>query len=87
MSTDIANLVCKNLDTTLDILACRYNLSYTRYVDDITFSGNSIPKELQEKIKNIIYRMGFILNKNKESLCGPHKAHIVTGLSVTSPPT
>lgn len=35
----ITNMVCDDLDDKLNKLACRYNLNYSRYADDITFSS------------------------------------------------
>ena len=39
-SPTITNLVCEILDRRLAGLAKRFELTYTRYADDITFSGN-----------------------------------------------
>lgn len=37
----LANAVCGKLDRKLLGLAKRFNLNYSRYADDITFSGNT----------------------------------------------
>lgn len=82
MSTDIANLVCRNIDIRLDCLAKKYKLSYTRYCDDIYFSGKHISDSFIEMVKNIIAQSPFTLNSDKEFLRGKHQPQIVTGLSV-----
>jgi RNA-directed DNA polymerase len=81
-STDIANLVCRNLDQRLMGLSAKYGNDYSRFVDDLTFSAQLIPYSFINKVKEIISKNGFKLNLEKESLCGRHQPQIVTGLSV-----
>lgn len=82
MSNDIANLVCRSLDNRLYGLSVQYGIDYTRYCDDLSFSGDCIPKSFIKKIKKIVSQCGFRLNVNKEFLLGKHQAQIVTGISV-----
>lgn len=82
MSTDIANLLCRKTDRRINGLASAFDIYYTRYVDDLTFSGKNIPDFFKNKVKKIIQQGGFILHPEKESLCGAHQPQIVTGLSV-----
>ena len=70
----VSNLIAKILDIHLLKLAKKYNLTYTRYADDLTFSynGKHFPEaisffqndkwEIGEELKSIITRSGFILN-------------------------
>lgn len=37
----LANLVCHHLDARLDGLATQFGVTYTRYADDLTFSGDA----------------------------------------------
>ena len=37
----LSNIICERLDRKLHKLAKAYGLRYTRYADDITFSGNA----------------------------------------------
>ncbi len=52
----LANLYCYNLDNELIYLSNKYNLTFTRYSDDITFSSdnNNFPKieELEQIFSN-----------------------------------
>lgn len=41
----ISNLVCVGLDRDLEVLARKYGYAYTRYADDLTFSGDVHPEE------------------------------------------
>lgn len=82
MSTDIANIVCRKLDMRLENLGSCYEIEYTRYCDDLNFSGHLIPLSFRKKVNGIIGQCSFSLNPNKESLCGRHEAQLVTGLTV-----
>lgn len=78
----LANIVCLDLDDKLSKLAKSYNCTYTRYADDMTFSGkSSLPKI--EEIKAILKEEEFILSERKFRITKPGQAHYVTGLSVT----
>jgi RNA-directed DNA polymerase len=54
MSTDIANLVMRRTDRRLRKLAKKFNINYTRFVDDISFSGKDIPTRFVIIAKEII---------------------------------
>jgi RNA-directed DNA polymerase len=82
MSSDIAILVCKKLGKRLEGLAKKYNIKYSHYIDDISFSGSIIPVSFKTKVKEIIAQHGFKLNSDKELICSRNKPQIVTGLSV-----
>ena len=79
-STDIANLVFRKTDYRLDGLASKHGLAKSRYVDDISFSGDIISQSELTLIKSIIRDSGFKLNDEKEELKGRHERQIVTGL-------
>ena len=82
-SMDIANLVCRDLDPWVRNLANSFGLEYTRYVDDITFSGKKIPERFVNKFKSIIRSKRWLsLNRKKETLKGRNQAQTVTGLNV-----
>lgn len=88
----ISNLIGGILDNRLNQLSKKYNCTYSRYVDDLTFSTNmnTFPMELfdQEKdmiglkLKKIIKDSWFELNKNKTRLTLRDNRQEVTGLTV-----
>lgn len=80
-STDIANLVFRKTDYRLDGFAAKNGLDNTRYVDDISISGEKIPDLQLNQVKSIIKESGFKSNDEKESLKGRNESQIVTGLS------
>lgn len=80
----LSNIILKDLDKRLLKLAEKYHLIYTRYVDDITFSGNHIPYGLDRLVSYIMEEEGFSSNENKTRLIRGNKKKIVTGISVNN---
>ena len=62
-SAYISNLVMKEFDEELGFWCDLRNISYTRYSDDMTFSGNFSPSELIIKVRKMLYKLGLQLNK------------------------
>lgn len=61
----ISNIVARHLDVRLNNLAKRYNAEYSRYADDITFSGNSNVKNMIPVVTQIIQEEHFCVNEDK----------------------
>jgi RNA-directed DNA polymerase len=80
----LANIISKRMDTRLFSLARKFGYSYTRYADDITFSGDDIPWKFNEYIKDIVNNEGFQINKDKTKLMKGNSKKIITGISITS---
>lgn len=82
----ISNIVSYKLDYRLLNLAKKKNLTYTRYADDITFSGSSniINKKLYFCIKKIIEDEGFEVNDKKVHFSSKSFRQEVTGLIVNN---
>lgn len=78
----IANLVCRRLDDDLLELAARWGATYTRYVDDIIFSGDTVPSETD--VRTAFARYGFNLRDGHCRVMRRGRAQFVTGLSVTA---
>lgn len=82
----LANLVCVMLDAKLQCIASEYGLSYTRYADDMTFSGHFEGKKtaliFMREISNTVINYGFSINSQKSSIAKDGGRKIVTGLSV-----
>lgn len=85
----IANLVMKHFDEKLGKWCNERGINYTRYCDDMTFSGS---KELIKnshlvgKVKHILYRMGFTLNEKKTVFVTSSQQQKVTGIVVNEKP-
>ncbi|MBF2707442.1 reverse transcriptase family protein [Flavobacterium soyangense] len=84
-SPKLSNLVAFKLDKRLYGLALKSKLNYSRYADDITFSGNL---DTLKKIKSIIYKIineeRFFVNHSKTKLLIRGNPFFVTGLSVNN---
>lgn len=80
----LSNILLINLDNRLDKLAEKNKLNYTRYADDLTFSGQYISHKIIHIISNIVTDYGLCINKEKTRLYTKKGQRIVTGLSVTN---
>lgn len=84
-SPALSNIVAISLDKKMEALARNHGLTYTRYADDLTFSGDSLSKDLLLlSIKQIVEEEGFVLNEKKTRFLSAHKRKIITGVSVSS---
>ena len=78
----LSNIVCLKLDKRLSRLAKSYHAEYSRYADDITFSGNAGIKAILPVAEKILNEEGYLLNKNKTRIAYKHQRQEVTGLLV-----
>lgn len=82
----LANLVCASIDSDLQGIAQRKGLVYTRYADDMTFSGHfedrSVAASHCAEVASIISKNGFSINSQKTNIAKNGGRKIVTGLSV-----
>lgn len=78
----ISNLVLLKLDKRLSSLAEKLQCSYTRYADDITFSGNKNRSSIINLVQSIIEDEGFTINKDKLRYEYWYQKQEVTGLVV-----
>jgi len=83
-STAIANSILFRLDSRLSKLGEKLGLSYTRYVDDLTFSGAYIGVGFQDIVKEIVISEGFEINEDKTRLMRNASPKFVTGISLSS---
>jgi retron-type reverse transcriptase len=84
-SPGLCNALVLRLDHRLAGFARRHDLVYTRYADDLTFSGNSdvgTVNALRKVIRRIVEEEGFRLNAQKTRLVGRARCQTVTGVVV-----
>lgn len=79
-SPTIANLVCFDMDEALIRLAQVTNSTYTRYADDICFSGDVAPSS--DSVNAILQNCGFELRDNQCFYQHRGRVQYVTGLSI-----
>lgn len=58
------------------------NLIFTCYVDDITFSGQTFPKDLVRRIKEIVFSYGHIIANEKTKIFKETDTKHVTGVAI-----
>lgn len=90
-SPTITNFICERLDRKLQNLAKAYNLRYTRYADDITFSGMqnvfADNGRFCQSMRHIIEdEEHFKINEDKTRLSHRGERQEVTGLIVNDKP-
>lgn len=78
----ITNILCLKMDKRLGGLAKKYAAVYTRYADDITFSGAKGIKSLLPAAQKIIIEEGFVVNSQKTHTACRHQRQEVTGLII-----
>ncbi|MBN1808679.1 MAG: RNA-directed DNA polymerase [Planctomycetes bacterium] len=81
-SPAIANLLCRRLDRRLGGLAAKARMTYTRYADDLTFSGSADAAKYLRLIVEIVKEEGFALNPAKTRMMRRNRRQEVTGLVV-----
>ena len=79
-SAYISNLVMKEFDEELGNWCNLRNISYTRYSDDMTFSGAFNPSELITKVRKMLYKLGLELNNDKIHIVYKSSSQNVTGI-------
>lgn len=84
-SPALSNIVGYEMDRKLAALAAEYGLTYTRYADDLTFSGDVFQKEqIIPQVKRIIRDEKFEPNHKKTHFMNQSSRKIITGVSVAS---
>ena len=82
-SPALSNLCTKDLDDDLYAFVKGKQIMYTRYADDIAFSGNFIDiREFYKNVKLILNKHGFRLNYAKTRVLHNHQRQLVTGIVV-----
>ncbi|MCG3797041.1 reverse transcriptase family protein [Bacillus toyonensis] len=82
-SPALANLVAGHMDKRFKGLADFLGLDYSRYADDLTFSGNYECLPNVNFVKKIILEEGFYINESKTCLRREGQQRKVTGIIVS----
>ena len=78
----ISNIIMKNFDDCIGQWCDKKGIVYTRYCDDLTFSGNIIPGEIICFVKQELAKMGFYLNNKKTVIARNGQRQLITGVVV-----
>lgn len=85
-SPALANLACFVLDRRLAGYAAAAGATYSRYADDLVFSGpSSVPSaRLVQAVSRIVAEEGFALNRTKSRVRRSSRRQLVTGIVVNA---
>lgn len=81
-SAYISNLVMRDFDYVIGNWCRERDISYTRYSDDMTFSGNFDPQTVIRKVRRELYRLDMELNDAKIRVIYQSHRQWVTGVVV-----
>lgn len=81
----ISNILMLDFDKTIGRYCIKNKIRYTRYADDMIFSGSKfIIKELIKEVERKLYPLDLKLNKKKIRVLKPYQRQEVTGIIVNN---
>ena len=81
-SPAITNIILYEFDELVGQWCLERGIAYTRYCDDMTFSGDFDPAEVIRFVRLELKKMGFLLNEQKTRIQRPGQQQTVTGIVV-----
>lgn len=81
-SPAITNIIMCEFDNTIGAFCKERGITYTRYCDDMTFSGDFDRREVADFVKDELRKIGFILNDKKTVTVTSSQRQTVTGIVV-----
>lgn len=90
-SPALTNILCRRLDARLLGAAAKLGFTYTRYADDLTFSGDESARKLAGKllwrVRRIVVDEGFTPHPRKQQVMAASSRQSVTGIVVNAKPS
>lgn len=81
-SPAITNIIMYDFDETVGAFCNEKNIAYTRYCDDMTFSGCFEEREIISFVKGELRKLGLFLKNRKTAVVPATKRQCVTGIVV-----
>jgi retron-type reverse transcriptase len=81
-SPAITNIIMYDFDETVGAFCRERGIAYTRYCDDMTFSGEFDEREIIAFVKGELYKLGLFLKTRKTAVIPATKRQTVTGIVV-----
>jgi RNA-directed DNA polymerase len=83
-SPGLANALATPMDRRLAGLGRKLGFRYSRYADDLTFSGDdvAVSRALIKGVQRIVHAEGFALNPSKTRVMTQRGAQVITGVTV-----
>ena len=82
----LGNIILANADKAISKACLKYNISYTRYADDLTFSGKKNTLSILPFVKKVLGNLGFRIKEGKTNVYRRGRRQLVTGLVVNEVP-
>lgn len=80
----LSNLIASKMDLDMISFCKKRGITYTRYADDMSFSGCYGSEPLLNELYDIVFKHGFIVNRQKTKVRNRGYKQTVTGLTVTN---
>ena len=81
-----ANVCAWKIDARLSAYAANHGLTYSRYADDLVFSGDGSTTRLAHVVNEVVRDEGFLINAAKTKVMHAHTRQFVTGVVVNEKP-
>ena len=81
-SPALSNLLMHQFDKRVAGFAIKHGIRYTRYADDMTFSGSFEPGMIIKFVRKVLGELNLRINERKIQLKRPHQRQEVTGAIV-----
>lgn len=81
-SPAITNIIMYDFDETVGTFCNEKNIAYTRYCDDMTFSGCFDERGIISFVKGELRKLGLFLKNRKTAVISASKRQVVTGIVV-----
>jgi RNA-directed DNA polymerase len=79
----LSNLVMRKFDSVFEAYSKKHKIMFTRYADDITFSGKELNKEkIVSDVSIELRKIGLRLNSEKTKLMNSRNRQVITGVVV-----
>jgi hypothetical protein len=85
-SPAIGNIVLTPVDRSIETAASRFGVAYSRYADDLTFSGGDECPRILPFVEQVLGQMGYQIKRTKVNLFRKGRRQVVTGLVVNEKP-
>lgn len=84
VSAILAMWACHTMFERLSELSTKYSLKFSTFVDDVTFSGDSVPGNYKLLVSRICLQSGFLIRDDKTFLYKNGMAALITGVIVNN---
>jgi len=78
----ISNLILKDFDIAISTYCMENKIKFTRYADDLAFSGNLNSEEIEKLVRDELSKIGLELNDEKRKLMKPNQPQLISGIIV-----